>query len=179
MMSVKVEGYGERLDDPVCQFFVAAFMTADAEMNDGKLVAAEPRDCVVCLCLSFQPLANGLQKLVANGVTKGVVHILEVIEVQEKNRACSLLLRLLDGLLQLGLKQGAIRQTCKRVVVSKMIDLRCSSTLFLKNSHFYMGLLKQVPICKMAYALENKAESKDSRQKKSGGCECHLPAPQR
>ena len=51
-------------------------------MIDGELVAAEPRRRILAAKLSLEALGDGAQQAVADGMAQGVVHILEVIDVE-------------------------------------------------------------------------------------------------
>ena len=58
--------------------------------QDGELVAAEPRDRLL-VAEGGEPLADAVQQLVAELVPERVVHLLEVVDVEQEHRAASVL----------------------------------------------------------------------------------------
>ena len=53
--------------------------------QDHELVAAQASDGVALSHRVLQPVAHGLEELVADGVAEGVVHILEVVEIDDEH----------------------------------------------------------------------------------------------
>ena len=53
--------------------------------QDHELVAAQASDGVALPHRVLQPVAHGLEELVADGVAEGVVHILEVVEIDDEH----------------------------------------------------------------------------------------------
>ena len=92
----------------------AAEQTLD---HQHELVAAQARQGVFLAHLATQPLRHLLQELIAHGVAKGVVEVLEVVQIDEQQGAflvAALVAR--QSLLQALLQQAAIGQAGERVV---------------------------------------------------------------
>ena len=58
---------------------------ATARLHDRELVPTHARDRIGLAHYELQPFGDHLQKLVARGMTEGVVDMLEAIEVEEMN----------------------------------------------------------------------------------------------
>ena len=82
-----------------------------------ELVAAEAPERVVGAQLGLQQRAELPQQLVARGVPAGVVHHLELVEVEEHERmAARVELRVLERLAELALELAAVDEPGQRVV---------------------------------------------------------------
>ena len=81
LVAVEIEGPADDLDDPLAQRSGFSAI-GHAALKDGKFVAAQARDGVRLANAEAQPRADLLEELVAKGMPKGIVDVLEVVEVE-------------------------------------------------------------------------------------------------
>ena len=97
----------------------------DADLNDAEFVAAQARHGVGRPHAGLQPLGGLLQQEIARAVAEGVVDLLEVIEVEAKDRgpeAAPAGVR--QGKVQALAQQHAVRQAGQRVMQRQVLGLR-------------------------------------------------------
>ena len=89
--------------------------------QDGELVAAQPRDHVGVADGAAQQAADGDQELVAGVVAEGVVDLLEVVEVEQQQRAARAVAPApLEVALELGVEAAPVGQAGEHVVVDEV-----------------------------------------------------------
>ena len=118
--SVEFVWLADCLDHPDGQGGAVAQLTD--ELHDGELVAAEPGDRIGLAHLLIQSLGDLPQQGVADRVTKGVVHLLEVIEVEVKHRAPLAPKAASQCFGQPVMEQHPVRQAGQRVVAGHVRD---------------------------------------------------------
>ena len=97
---------------------------ADAKQDGGKFVAADAADDVTRARRLLQPLGDHAQHVVAGLVTAQVIHLLEVVDVEIKQRAVlALALDARDRLAQLVLEIVAVVQIGDAVVERHVLKL--------------------------------------------------------
>ena len=91
-------------------------------LNDGKFVAAKPRNDVGFPQTASQALRHGLQQFVAALMSERVVDALEFVEVQIEHRELLAAPDALQRLLELLAEEQPVGQVSQRVVVRQMRD---------------------------------------------------------
>jgi hypothetical protein len=84
-MAVDLKRLAHRCDDALRERGCLAGI-GDRGLHDDEFVAAHPRDGVRLADQGAQALGDDLQQLVADGMTKGIVDGLELIEIEVVNR---------------------------------------------------------------------------------------------
>src|SRR5437763_8181720 len=116
-MVVDLVGGGDRLNKSASKSSRGSFLRA-ADLDHGELVTAEPRHAVVLSDGGRQPGADFLQQCITNRMSEGVVDVLETIEIEAEHRELVVRTRPAQSLLELLVKQHAIRQIGQRVMAS-------------------------------------------------------------
>ena len=94
-----------------------------SRQQDGELVAADPGDQHVLGELGLEHPGNAPQDLVAGPVAVAVVHVLEVVEVEdEQGAAAADPLRVVDLLAQCGLEVAPIGEPGQAVVIGEVLE---------------------------------------------------------
>ena len=102
---------------------VHAFSAALVHQHQDELVAAQARDRVAFTHADLEPLRHHLQQLVARAVPQAVVEILEVVQVEERNRELvPLALGVRDRLMQAVVQEVAVGQSGKRIVAGLVLQ---------------------------------------------------------
>ena len=128
--ALDVEGLGEGLDDPLGRGG-GAVHGGEVVQDDGELVTAEAgydlaavaRHRIALPHVDLKALGAGLQQLVADAVAQGIVHALEVVEIEEQNREhSSRAVGLRHRMLQAFGKRLAVGQAGEAVVERQIAD---------------------------------------------------------
>ena len=101
----------------------------DRGLNDGELVAPKPGNDVARPHHGAQASGNDVEQFVAGRMTKGVVDILELVEIEIENRKVRAGAKLVQHAFELLAEQHAIRQVRQRIVVRKVCDLLLGALL--------------------------------------------------
>ncbi len=95
----------------------------DRSLDDDEFVAAHPGDGVGLAHQCAQAIGDDLEQLVAGGMTEGVVHRLELIEVEVMHGHHLLAVEVGEGLLEPFVQQHAVGEIGQRIVVGHVLDL--------------------------------------------------------
>ena len=106
-MAVDVVGLADPFDDLLRQRGRLAGV-GDRGLHDDEFVAAGPRDGVGLAHETAQAVGDDLQQLVAGGMAEGVVHRLELVEVEMMHRHHLLVLVMAHRLLEPLVEQRAV-----------------------------------------------------------------------
>ncbi len=105
------ERFGQELGDPRRKLGRAGALIRTGFLDDGELVAAEPRQHVIGAHGGFQPLRHLAQQRIAGAVAEGIVDVLEAVEVEHQDRERQAAdAELAVHLVEPGQKEGAVRQ---------------------------------------------------------------------
>ena len=120
---VELEGRGEHIKKFACEGRGIG-RRLQADLDDSKFVAAKPGESIALADHALQPVGQGAQELVSCRMAERVVHILEVIEIDDHHGD---LRRIAagegQGLRQAVVEQGAIGQPGQRIVQSQAAQL--------------------------------------------------------
>ena len=122
LMAVDVVGLAHPFDDLLRQRGGIAGID-DRGLDDDEFVAAGPRDGVGLADEAAQAVGNDLQQLVAGGMAEGIVHRLELVEVEMMHRHHLLVLVVAHRLLQPLVEQRAVGEIGQAVVMRHVLDL--------------------------------------------------------
>ena len=125
LLAAELVGLAERLDDAGRERRRRLRLLA-AELQNRELVTAEARDHALRFAVSLhaaaKPLANLAQKLITGRMAKGVIHVLEAIQVEAQEGELLLRLCTRDPLRQIAVEQQAIGQIGQCVMLGHMRD---------------------------------------------------------
>ena len=102
---------------------------AGAGLNDGELVAAEPRQEVRLAHAAAQPLGDRLQKRIADRMTEPVVDLLEAVEVDPVQGERGALVQAAERVLERLAEIEAVGDAGQRIVAGEPLDLFLGSPL--------------------------------------------------
>ena len=120
LVAIAIERRPQRLVDPRDQR-VDILDTRDVVLQDGELVAAEPRDEIVGADRLAQPLRHPLQELIADQMPQRIVDALELVDVDVEDRE-GLPRQFAQQHLGMVLEQRAVRQIGQRIVMGETFD---------------------------------------------------------
>src|SRR5580704_2742963 len=86
------------------------FRALDLDVNYRKFITAQAGDSIPFFDAITQPVGDGFQQLVADQMPERIIHVLEVVQVQEKHRQSRSLRDRSKPLLELIGKSGAVEQ---------------------------------------------------------------------
>ena len=101
-----------------------AFHAANRGLQHDEFVAAEARHKVRVAHDGAQPVGDRAQQRIAGRVPERVVHLLELVEIDEQHREVAVALHRGQRELHLVVEEDAVRQAGQRVVARQMVDLR-------------------------------------------------------
>ena len=116
-------GSAQRANDPRREV-ARLIVLADAELDHGELVAAEPRHDVACADAFLQPPAGEAQEPVPGRMPERVVDLLEPVEIEVMDRERARQGNVAQGVLDAPRQMGAIGQARQSVVMGHEGDLR-------------------------------------------------------
>jgi hypothetical protein len=123
LMAVKVEGLAHQPDDMLGERSRLGWVP-DGSLHDDEFITSHPCDRVSLANQPAQPVRDDLEKLVTGGMAKGIVHRLELIEIEVMNRDHFLKMNsAAEGLFEPFVQQYAIGKIGQRVVVRHIFDL--------------------------------------------------------
>ena len=105
-MAVEIEGSGDDLIEAGCKR-VDFRDLVDAALQDGKFIAAQSRKNITFTQTTTHALADLSKQLVTEGMTQGVIHALETIEIKTQNREFLIPFRVRKAIFQLLLESTA------------------------------------------------------------------------
>ena len=119
-----VEGARHRLDDALAKGR-DILLAADLRLDDGELVAAEPRHAVGAAHQAGEPLRELADQVVAGRVAERVVDVLEAVEVEiEQREPLPGLARFDQGAIEPVAEQRPVGEAGQRVVEGEVLGLR-------------------------------------------------------
>src|SRR5208282_1715199 len=96
----------------------------DPCLKDGKLVSTEARHEVDLSHVLCKPVGDGLEQPVSHLMPKGVIDVLEMVEVEKVNgEFCAAASRSGDFQRHILDKGGAVRQTCQGIMAVEIYQL--------------------------------------------------------
>ena len=98
------EGHGNRFEDFIRKF-AGNFRAFYSALHDGKFITAETRHGVTFTHAAREPFRHASQQLVAQGVAKRVVDLLEAIEIDTEQRYPAAITHPHQGIVDVQLQQ--------------------------------------------------------------------------
>jgi len=103
---------------------------AAAGLDDGELIAAEPRQEVRFAHAAAQPLCDRFQKSVADRMTERVVHLLEAVEIEPMEGERRAFVQVAERVLERLAEMEAVGNAGQRIVPRKPLDFLLRPALF-------------------------------------------------
>src|SRR5690606_26713601 len=101
------------------------------DLEDGELVAAEPRDEIAAAYAGLQAVGHQFEQPVAGGMAKSVIDALEAIEVEEMQRKDVVAFRgTADLFVDTFRQQRPVGQSRQRIMVGDVVKMRLRPLVF-------------------------------------------------